>query len=918
MTTNHQNTTHSTIKPHYLKDYTEPNYWVSTVNLTFEIDDNSQVVYVDNVTKYHKNINKIDNILELDGDTKLISVKVNDVFITEDKYTLENNILTLKNLPSEFILSIKNEVYPWQNKTCMGLYETRGDLMTQCEAHGFRNITYYQDRPDVMGIFTVNIRTHANKYTTILSNGNQISQNINNGMRETVWHDPFKKPSYLFALVIGNLSKITSQYVTRSHREVLLEVYAHESHLDHLNHAMQSIKNAMRWDEDRFSLEYDLDRYMVVASSDFNMGAMENKGLNIFNTKYVLASPDTATDTDYMNVEAVIGHEYFHNWTGNRVTCKNWFQLSLKEGLTVFRDQEFSADLHNRTIQRIKNVKTLRRAQFPEDAGPLAHPVQPQSYIVMDNFYSVTVYEKGAEVVRMYQTILGKGGFERGLALYLQRHDGQAVTVEDFKNSMMDANNFDLSQFMLWYSQAGTPHIHVTDEYNFACEEYTLHFTQMIPNTPDNKTGDSKKPHLIPIKIGFLDGSGYAMDKFQITTGRYIWRAHDDKNETFSCNNTKNQDKNQDNQNDIILLLDDAHNKFTFSGIKTKPTPSLLQEFSAPVKLHYPYTLSQHMLIINHDYDEFNRFEHLQILFINQIINIYHALLKNEEPVFDKQLTRTLQSIVNNVNLSPEFRALMLTIPTFSDMITEIENIHPVHLTHAIQFVISSIGEEIFDSLLEQYNLNLDTKYSFNNHGRRAFKNSALFYLIHAMNKKLPNNHTLQLIETLSLGQLHNSDNMTDTLGVLTAINNTPNEIRHTIFDEFYNKWHDNELVMDKWFMLQATSSLVNISQLNKLMVDKAFIATNPNKIYALLMSFTTNSGVFHTPDGYSFIIDQIIAIDKFNPTVAARLMSGFNQIAQLNDNYKQTAKDMLQKVIKHSGISDNILELVEKIISNI
>jgi aminopeptidase N len=876
--------------PKYLKDYQEPNYFIDKVELTFVVNYATQQVVVTNQAYYSKNNATSNNSLTLDGEAQLNSIMINDNNLNSNQYQLNKDSLLLDNLPNQFSLTINTTIFPWQNKTCMGLYESRNNLLTQCEAEGFRKITYYQDRPDVMSIFTVNIVSSDDKYNAILSNGNLISDVSENGTRKVTWHDPFKKPSYLFALVIANLASISGNYKTRSGKDVLLEIYAEPKHLEYLGYALESVKRAMQWDEERFNLEYDLERYMIVATSDFNMGAMENKGLNIFNTKYVLASPTTATDNDLIKIEAVIGHEYFHNWTGNRVTCKNWFQLSLKEGLTVFRDQEFTADLHGRGVKRIDDVKALRKMQFPEDAGPLAHSVRPASYVVMDNFYSMTVYEKGAEVVRMYQTILGRDGFNRGMSRYFERHDGQAVTCDDFCHAMFDDNNqIDLQQFMLWYSQAGTPEVKVSDNYNSSTCEYTLHFTQHIPDTPNQI---NKKPHLIPVKIGLLDSNGHDLLNVTITQGLYIKR-----------------------DNELVLLLNDYSNSFTFAGVKVKPTPSLLREFSAPVKLEYNYNEAQRLLIINNDSDEFNRFEHLQQFFSTQIKTTYNNMLQGVTPTLDKQLVGALSNLLNNPNLDCNYRALLLSVPNFSEMYSEFSNLDPALLAKAITHAEQQIGELLFDSLVENYNLNLDKTYTFSNSGRRRLKNAALYFIIRTLNHKLDNPNSLQLIETMALGQFRNADNMTDTLAVMLAVNDTNNEIRDIIFNEFYHKWQDNELVMDKWFALQAVSNYVTIEKLNRLLVDKTFIATNPNKIYALLVSFTSNGAVFNSEAGYSFVADQIIAIDKFNPSVASRLVKGFSQVGKMNSNYKNMAKAALQRITNNATCSSNVLEIAGKIL---
>ncbi len=776
----------------------------------------------------------------------------------------------------------------------MGLYASSGNLLTQCESEGFRKITYYQDRPDVMASFTTHITADKDKFPTLLSNGNKIKEEIlDNNQIKVTWQDPFKKPSYLFALVAGKYESIQDEFVTKSGKKIALYIYTSAKYINDCSHAMQSLIKAMKWDEERFNLEYDLNSYIIVATNDFNMGAMENKGLNIFNTKYVLANKDTATDNDFINVEAVIGHEYFHNWTGNRVTCRDWFQLSLKEGLTVFREQEFTADMHNRTTKRIQDVKGLRQLQFPEDAGPLAHSVRPESYIEMNNFYTMTVYEKGAEIVRLYQTILGKDGFNKGLDLYFKRHDGQAVTCDDFCLSMTDANNFDLSQFMLWYSQAGTPNIIVKDYYNSINNEYTLYFEQIIPDTPEQK---NKKPMLIPIKIGLLSENGLELNNFEISQGRYIKR-----------------------NNEIILLLDSEKNNFVIEKVFSKPIPSLLRDFSAPIKLEYEYTYKNIITLIRSDTDEFNRWDKLQYIYSKKIHNIYNNFINNNlSDEIEIEFWDSLKDLLNSEKLSPEFIALAFEIPSFSEILPQIKNANPIILTKAIDYLLCLIGEKLFDFWIEVYNINLTMHYKFEDQGKRKLKNTALFYIMNALKNKLNNPHSLQLAETLLLGQFNNADNMTDSLAVLIAQNNLDFQLQEELLLAFYNKWYKNELVMDKWFSIQAISQLISIEKLNKLMVNKAFNSTNPNKIYSLLRTFTTNGLKFNTIDGYEFIANNIIAIDKFNPQVASSLAKGYAQVTYLNPNYKQMAKTTLQQILIQKNISNDIYEIINKTINSL
>ena len=880
----------------YLKDYSTTDYLVDTIDLTFIMNDNKTVEVI-NVSRYYKNPKTNTRNLILNGEAKLLSVALdgNNLDIKEN-----NNTLTLNDLPNKFTLNTTTLLYPYENKTCMGLYASGNNLITQCEPEGFRMITYYQDRPDVLAAFSTTIIYKDGTFNTVLSNGNRIPTDTNTIEKHSKfnvkthkvvkWQDPFKKPSYLFALIIGNLHLLEDTYKTRSGRNIALEIYTDNlTNLKRSKHAMESLKTAMKWDESRFNLEYDLDNYMIVATHDFNMGAMENKGLNVFNAKYILADKDTATDNDFILIEAVIGHEYFHNWTGNRVTCRDWFQLSLKEGLTVFRDHEFTSDLHNRGVKRISDVKQLRQSQFPVDAGPLAHSVRPESYMEINNFYTTTIYEKGSEVVRMYQTILGTDQFQKGLALYINRHDGTAATCEDFCQSMMDANNIELSQFMLWYKQAGTPIVNVVG--NYRNNEYTLSFEQSTRDTPGQT---NKQAMLIPIKIGLLDSSGHELANVTPVGGKYVY--HEDG---------------------LVLLLNDTHTTFVFKDIKSPPIPSLLRGFSAPIHLNFKYTDNERLHLVNHDSDEFNRFEQLQILIRNNIIDLYNKISnRNNDSTIDSNFWISCKNLINNINLAPEFRAITLQLPTFGELLPAIKDANPKILAKAINTFAVLIGDNLFDSWMEIYNLNLsiDHEYNFRDSGRRSLKNTALFYIIKALSVKLNNPNSLQLIETLVLGQYYNSQNMTDSFAVLSATRDLDSDIRNLVLNEFYDKWSSNELVIDKWFAIQAMSGLVNTDMLNKLMVDKAFIATNPNKIYALLRSFTQNGPKFNTEDGYSFIADKIITIDKFNPHVASAIAQGFSSVVYLESDYRKYARTALNHILAQENLSDSVYEIVTKI----
>ncbi|MDD3266288.1 MAG: aminopeptidase N [Burkholderiales bacterium] len=860
----------------YLSDYKEPNYLVNHVNLTFEILTDKVIVINSAIYTNH---NTDINSLILNGSSKLLSLKLNNKTI---EYKLHNDELTLDNLPSEFELEVITEVDAFNNKSCMGLYASNGSLFTQNEPEGFRKITYYQDRPDVMATFTTTIIADINVYPIMLSNGNKISEEIlANNLHKTVWEDPFKKPSYLFALVAGKFEVLQEYYTTKSGHKVLLEVYSDKSSINQCQHCIDSLRRAMEWDENRFDLEYDLERYMIVASNDFNMGAMENKGLNIFNTKYVLADSKTATDVDFINVEAVVGHEYFHNWTGNRVTCRDWFQLSLKEGLTVFRDQEFTADLHARTVKRIQDVKLLKQNQFPEDASSLAHPIRPSSYMEINNFYTVTIYEKGAEVVRMYQTILGKDGFNKGMKLYFERHDGTAATCNDFCNAMADANNTDLSQFMLWYSQAGTPSIDIIDSYDLATQIYRLELRQNLPSTPDTK--DKKEAMLIPIEFGFLDNAGHELN-IEIVSGNLI----------------------KPEQN-YIMLLDQKCNIFEFK-LTEKPTPSFLRNFSAPVNINYNYTTKQIINIAINDNNLFNRWEAIQHLYKEAIKGIYYDVIPND---LITNLITAITTSLNDENIAPSIKALLVGIPSFAEIVANYKPANAHNLVNAISELKNTIANSLESLWLKTYQNNQTTKYSFIDAGNRSLKNIALLYLMNSNNFAL----YLDIVEM----QYDNSDNMTDKIGVLFAINDISDDIRSKLLSEFASKYKNYPLVMDKWFALQAQSQVNNTGEIVENLVNSPYYdANNPNKIYSLIRTFACNQKMFNTKFGYEWIANEIIRISKFNPNVAGRVASCFSIINSLDDTYKSIAKPVLEKIIASENISSDVYEIVSKTLTEI
>lgn len=857
----------------YLKYYTIANFSVANLALEFDIQEHS--VLVKSTAKYIKNPHAASNTLELSGSATLVEVLLNNQPITA--YRLENDLLIIANLPNEFTLTVHTNVDAFNNKSCMGLYASNGNLFTQNEPEGFRKITYYLDRSDVLTKFTTTIIGDKTKYPIMLSNGNKVFEEIlDNNRHRIIWEDPFNKPSYLFALVAGDFAVLQDEFKTKSGRDILLEVYSEADSIEQCGHAMESLKRSMKWDEDRFNLEYDLDRYMIVASGDFNMGAMENKGLNIFNTKYVLADSKTATDTDFINVEAVVGHEYFHNWTGNRVTCRDWFQLSLKEGLTVFRDHEFTADMHSREVKRIQDVRVLRQSQFAEDSSALAHPVRPESFIEINNFYTVTIYEKGAEVVRMYQTILGKDGFNKGIELYISRHDSQAATCDDFCNAMAAANNFNLDQFMLWYSQAGTPLLKTQDSYDEVTQIYTLQIIQQLPETPDKVI---KQPMLIPVAFGLLDDNGNELE-FNSLEGDVI--------------------KPDDNS---IMLVNKQTNIFKFN-VSVKPTPSLLRKFSAPVNLDYSYSNEQIFNLAAHDSDSFNRWEALQVIYKQQIMAIYH----DASNTVSIDLIGALKKTLTDKSIDKSMLSMLVSLPSFAEISAQYKPINAHQLVNALISFKHQLANNLEATWLQIYQDNQIEFYDFNDAGSRALKNTALSYLLYSTNAAV--------YQDICEMQFVQADNMTDKIGALAAINDTDlNELRSQLFDLFIQEYSDYPLVTDKWFMLQA-QSLRNDAYDNviKLVNHTAFDKQNPNKLYSLIRAFATNMKSFNTLVGYQFIADEILRIDKFNTGVAGRIASCFSVLTSLTKDYQQIAKPVLALILAEKKLSKDVYEVISKI----
>ena len=863
-------------KPTYLRDYQCPDFLIDQVNLEFDLDEEFTVVK--SSLSLHVNPKSVhpNKDLVLTGEAlELQSVVLNGKLLKEIDYTVTDKTLTIFSVPEKFNLEITTRIKPQENTSLNGLYKSSGNFCTQCEAQGFRRITYFLDRPDVMSRYTTKITADEKKYPVLLSNGNLIdSGKAKNGKHWVKWEDPFKKPSYLFALVAGTLEHIEDFFVTKSGRRVVLRIYVEKGNRDKCAHAMQAVKKAMRWDEKAYGREYDLDIYMIVAVSDFNMGAMENKGLNIFNTQYILANFKTATDLDFIHVESVIAHEYFHNWTGNRITCRDWFQLSLKEGLTIFRDQSFTADTTSKTVTRIQNVNGLRTHQFPEDAGPLAHSVRPDSYIEINNFYTTTVYEKGAEVIRMIKTIIGGDSFRRGMDLYFERYDGQAVTIEDFVKAHEDASGIDLTQFRLWYAQAGTPILTIEDEYDSASQTYKLIIKQTCPPTPGQP---EKKPMHIPVAVGLLDQSGQEM-------------AHE------------------------LLHVKNHEDQFVFKKIKSKPVPSLLRNFSAPVKIKYPYSSSDLVLLFKNDTDLFNRWEAGQKYAINTILQLVQDYQQGKSLALSDEFLDAYQHILQTMQHDKWLLSEMLTLPSERYLaeqmaVIDIDAIHAARefVLHQLALKLKTSCEEIYHRLSKE---NQHDQFSMEDVGNRFLKNLCLGYLM-----LLPDS---AIHEKIGMHQFRQalSSNMTDTMAALRALVNTEGAYREQALAQFYDKWHDDALVVDKWFALQATSKLPGtLKQVKKLMQHEAFDIKNPNKVYSLIGAFGGNLLHLHakTGEGYQFLAEVVLKLNALNPQVAARMLKPLTTWKRYDKERQALMREQLELLSKNPALSPDVFELVTK-----
>lgn len=874
-----------TPRPILLKDYRPPGYLVDTIGLDVSLHPTRTRVRSRLKLRPNPLVAK-PGPLTLDGELlELESVKLDGRQLTAREYKVSDKTLAIAGVPNDtFAIDIATYCNPDANKALTGLYLSKGIYCTQCEAEGFRRITYFPDRPDVMATYTVRIEADRKEAPVLLSNGNPVERGtLDGGKRHyATWHDPHPKPCYLFALVGGNLGSIASSFTTVSSRKVDLRIYVEPGKEKRCAWAMDSLKRSMKWDEERFGREYDLDVFNIVAVSDFNMGAMENKALNIFNDALVLASPETATDSTFIGIERVIAHEYFHNWTGNRITCRDWFQLCLKEGLTVFRDQEFCADQRSAAVQRIGEVRSLKAAQFPEDAGPLAHPVRPNRYIEINNFYTATVYNKGAEVVRMLQTLLGRDGFRKGMDLYFERHDGEAATVEDFVACFADASGRDLRQFMTWYEQAGTPELQCRLDYDPRAKTADLTVHQQLPPTPGQP---KKKPLHIPLKLGLIDGDGRELD-LKLASGKRLANG--------------------------LLELRKRTERFRFRDIDAKPAVSLLREFSAPVNVSIDRSDAELQSLMADDSDLFNRWQAAQDYAARVLMEAVAARRRKEPTRQPKAFIDALARTLANDNLEPGYRAQFLVPPSESDLARVIgRDVDPLAIHKARDALCRAIGTRLHAAFAEVYR-RMESRGPYSpapdQAGRRALRNVALGYLT---NRARP--------EDIARAAAHFSQgaNLTDETAALAILANFNLPERAAALARFYERWNRDHLVIDSWFGVQATSRLASsLATVKKLTRHPLFSIKNPNKVRALIGAFAWGNPVnFNRPDGqgYGFVADRVLEIDAFNPQIAARLLSAFRSWKVLEPVRRQAAKKTLQRIARTKRLSHDVFEIVSK-----
>jgi aminopeptidase N len=867
----------------YLSEYQVPEYLVDTVDLRFELFEEGARVHSTLTMRRNPESGTDAAPLELNGDSlKLESVALDGQLLTAEHYQDLGDKLVVQPVPQAFTLSVVTWIEPQNNTRLEGLYKSSGMFCTQCEAEGFRCITYFPDRPDVMARFSTRIEADKSTYPILLSNGNDVDRgDLEGGRHFVTWEDPFPKPSYLFALVAGDLTEKRDTFKTCSGRDIDLRMYVEPRNAEKCDHALDSLKRAMRWDEEVFGREYDLDIFMIVAVDDFNMGAMENKGLNIFNSSCVLASQDTATDLAFQRIEAIVAHEYFHNWSGNRVTCRDWFQLSLKEGFTVFRDARFSEAMGSPTVKRIEDVTLLRTAQFAEDAGPMAHPVRPASYMEISNFYTLTIYEKGEEVVRMIHTLLGPDLFRKGSDLYFDRHDGQAVTTDDFVRAMEDASGRDLSQFRLWYDQAGTPVVTVTDEFDAGQGVYRLTLRQTIPDTPGQT---NKKPQHIPFALGLLGASGEPLP-------------------------LKLQADEQNAPSERVLDLTEASHIFEFHGLSEKPVPSLLRHFSAPVRVHYPWTREQLVFLMQHDTDGFNRWDAGQRLAVDVIQSLVGA---PADAQVEPRLVEACRELISDASLDQALVAKMLQLPSEA-YLAELADGADVPAIHAArERVLTHLAKTLRDELVACYRRHEGgNSYELTPEAiaGRSLRNTALAWLMRINDEEG---------RELAMNQFRSADNMTDRMGALRAlVNSDYDKDRAHVLADFYTRFREDPQVVEQWFSVQAASDRTGqLEHIRQLLEHEAFDWKNPNKVRSVIGAFAgQNLVTFHNADGsgYAFLADQVCRLDDSNPQIASRLVAPLTRWRKFAPAYSQQMKAALERIRDKSGLSPDVYEVVHK-----
>ena len=885
----------------YLKDYRPPPFTIETTDLHFDLyEDHACVV---SKLLFKRSGGSDVTSLRLHGQLlKLEKIFINGQLVNSDQYIQDDESLTVPALDGllgasfgEFLFECHTRIEPQKNTALEGLYKSKKMFCTQCEAEGFRRITYYLDRPDVMSIFTTTVAAEKAKYPVLLSNGNKLASGDVDGAPDrhwVTWEDPFKKPSYLFALVAGDLLSLDDTFVTCSEREIELRIFVEEKDIDKCDHAMLSLKNSMRWDEEVYGREYDLDIFMIVAVDDFNMGAMENKGLNVFNTSCVLASPQTTTDFSFQRVEAVVAHEYFHNWSGNRVTCRDWFQLSLKEGFTVYRDSEFSADMGSRTVKRIEDVSFLQTVQFAEDGGPMAHSVRPDSYMEISNFYTVTIYEKGAEVVRMIALLLGPEKFRAGSDLYFDRHDGQAVTTEDFVKAMEDASGIDLGQFRNWYYQAGTPVISIQSEFDADNKRYTLHVRQSCPDTPGQS---NKKPLTVPLRLGLLGSDGKDLPLRLLV------------------------DDASTSETDRVLSVTQEEQQFVFEGLESEPIPSLLRGFSAPVRLLYDYSRADLLFLMVNDSDGFNRWNASQLLTIGLIEELQSDLAAGRGLALPQSLVDAyagvLDSMLSDPSVDKAMVAQLLSLPTVGFLIerADVADVESIHLVR--EFLLNGLAARFYSSFLDVYTNNTsNAEYAADAESiaRRSLKNLALSYLMRS---------GMDEAVTLAQHQFVQASNMTDQLsGLRCLVNNGARvavELKRDALASFYKQWSHEPLVVDQWFVVQAVCQLPgSLAQVKQLLEHADFDIRNPNKVRSLIGAFCGQNHVgFHdaSGEGYEFLADQVLVLDKLNPQIASRLLMPLTRWKKFSAKRQGLMQAQLLRIKAQEELSKDLFEIVEK-----